>query len=134
MRITQVPHASVPDSSERGGQHQPHCKYHYAHAVSVPTLSEAPEAQQPVSERPPNFESYRPPRTTAEGGATMLVSGVFAAGAVVVILLAVYAKLADSRTFGQISNLLTLAVALLLLAIYILVWEIAIRLISRTDD
>ena len=64
----------------------------------------------------------------------MLVSGMFAASAVVVLLLAVYTKLADVRTFGQIGNLLTLAVALLLLAIYILVWEIAIRLIARADD
>ncbi len=64
----------------------------------------------------------------------MLVSGVFAAAAVVVLLLAAYTKLADVRTFGQISNLLTLAVALLLLAVYILVWEIAIRLISRTEE
>jgi hypothetical protein len=77
---------------------------------------------------------YRPPRTTAEGGATMLVSGVFAAAGVGVLLLAVYSKVADVRTFGQISNLLTLAGVLLLLAIYVLVWEITIRLIARTDD
>lgn len=64
----------------------------------------------------------------------MLVSGFFAAGAVVALLLAVYTKLADVRTFGQISNLLTFAVALLLLAIYVLVWEIAIRLIARSDE
>jgi hypothetical protein len=64
----------------------------------------------------------------------MLVSGVFAAAGVGVLLLAVYSKVADVRTFGQISNLLTLAGVLLLLAIYVLVWEITIRLIARTDD
>ena len=64
----------------------------------------------------------------------MLLSGVFAAGAVVVLVLAVYAKLADSRTFGQINNLLAFAGALLLLAIYVLVWEIALRIIARSDD
>ena len=85
-------------------------------------------------ERPPDFGDYRPPRTTAEGGATMLLSGVFLAGALVVLVLAVYTKLADVRTFGQIGNLLVFAVALLLIAIYLLVWEIALRLIARSDD
>jgi hypothetical protein len=64
----------------------------------------------------------------------MLLSGVFAAGAVVVLALAVYAKLADSRTFGQISNLLVFAGALMLLAIYVLLWEITLRIIARSDD
>ena len=48
--------------------------------------------------------------------------------------LAVYTKLADVRTFGQIANLLVFAVALLLIAIYLLVWEIALRLIARSED
>jgi hypothetical protein len=101
-------------------------------AVSVPTR---PQTQpEPQSSRPPSFADYRPPRTTAEGGATMLLSGVFAGGAVVVLALAVYTKLADVRTFGQINNLLIFAVALLLLALYVLVWEIALRLIARSDD
>ncbi len=106
-------------------------------AVSTPTRPRSErEEREPVASasRPPTFEDYRPPRTTASGGATMLVSGVFAAGAVVALLLAVYTKLADIRTFGQISNLLTLAVVLALLAIYVLVWEIAIRLIARSDE
>ena len=64
----------------------------------------------------------------------MLVSAVFALGAVVAMVLAAYSKLFDSRTFGQIANLLTLAVGLLLLAIYILVWEIVARLIARDED
>jgi len=85
-------------------------------------------------ERPPDFGDYRPPRTTAEGGATMLLSGVFLAGAIVVLGLAIYTKLADVRTFGQIANLLVFAVALLLIAIYLLVWEIALRLIARSED
>jgi hypothetical protein len=85
-------------------------------------------------ERPPDYGDYRPPRTTAEGGATMLLSGVFLAGAVVVLGLAIYTKLADVRTFGQIGNLLLFAVALLLIAVYMLVWEIALRLIARSDD
>jgi hypothetical protein len=38
------------------------------------------------------------------------------------------------RTFGQISNLLVFAVALLLVAEYLLVWEITLRLIARSDD
>ncbi len=64
----------------------------------------------------------------------MLVSAAFALGAVVAMVLAVYSKLFDSRTFGQITNLLTLGVALLLLAIYILVWEIVARMIARDED
>ena len=98
-------------------------------AVSLSTRQEEPQL-----ERPPDFGDYRPPRTTAEGGATMLLSGVFLAGAIVVLGLAVYTKLADVRTFGQIGNLLVFAVALLLIAIYLLVWEIALRLIARSDD
>jgi hypothetical protein len=98
-------------------------------AVTVPTRQEEPQL-----ERPPDYGDYRPPRTTAEGGATMLASGIFAAGAVVVLALAIYAKLADSRTFGQISNLLVFAVALLLISIYLLVWEITLRIIARSDD
>ena len=85
-------------------------------------------------ERPPDYADYRPARTTAEGGATMLLSGVFLAGAIVVLGLAVYTKLADVRTFGQIQNLLVFAVALLLIALYLLVWEIALRLIARSDE
>lgn len=103
--------------------------------VSVPTRPSPGSLETtPVPDRPPTYEHYRPPRTTAEGGATMLLSGVLAAGAVVVLLLAVYTKLADVRTFGQIANLLTLAVALLLLATYVLVWEITMRLIARTEE
>jgi hypothetical protein len=97
--------------------------------VSVPTRLEEPHL-----ERPPDYGDYRPPRTTAEGGVTMLLSGVFLAGAVVVLGLAIYTKLADVRTFGQINNLLLFAVALLLIAIYMLAWEIALRLIARSDD
>ena len=97
--------------------------------MSVPTR---PPEQQ--AERPPDYADYRPPRTTAQGGATMLLSGVFAAGAVVVLAFAVYAKLADSRTFGQISNLLVFAGTLMLLAIYVLLWEITLRIIARSDD
>ena len=64
----------------------------------------------------------------------MLLSGVFAAGAVLSLLLAIYTKLADVRFFGQISNLLLFSVALLLLAIFVLTWEITLRLIARSDD
>lgn len=103
-------------------------------------VSDSPPEQQAGSPattapgRPPTFEDYRPPRTTAESGATMLLSGILAAGAVGVLLLAVYTKVADRVIFGQISNLLAMAIALLLLAIYVLVWEIAIRLLSRGDE
>ena len=62
------------------------------------------------------------------------LSGVFLAGAVVVLGLAVYTKLADVRMFGQINNLLLFAVALLLIAVYMLVWEITLRLIAHSDD
>src|SRR6266852_9522955 len=96
------------------------------------SLSTRPEESQ--VERPPDYGDFRPPRTTAEGGATMLLSGVFLAGAIVVLGLAMYTKLADVRTFGQISNLLLFAVALMLIAVYLLVWEIALRLIARSDD
>src|SRR5260370_10319386 len=96
------------------------------------SLSTRPEESQ--LERPPDYGDYRPPRTEAEGGATMLLSGVFLAGAIVVLGLAVYTKLADVRTFGQINNLLVFAVALLLIAVYMLVWEITLRLIARSDD
>jgi hypothetical protein len=98
------------------------------------SLSTRPESEDAQLERPPDYADYRPPRTTAEGGATMLLSGVFLAGAIVVLGLAIYTKLADVRTFGQIGNLLILAVALLLIAIYLLVWEITLRLIARSDD
>jgi len=98
-------------------------------AVSVSTRPEESPA-----ERPPDFGDYRPPRTTAEGGATMLLSGVFLAGAIVTLGLAVYTKLADVRTFGQIANLLIFAVALMLIAIYLLLWEVALRMIARSDD
>src|SRR5947207_2966108 len=96
------------------------------------SLSTRPEESQ--LERPPDYGDYRPPRTTAEGGATMLLSGVFLAGAIVVLGLAVYTKLADVRTFGQIANLLVFAVALVLIAIYLLLWEVALRMIARSDD
>ena len=96
------------------------------------SLSTQPE--EPQVERPPDYGDYRPPRTTAEGGATMLLSGVFLAGAIVTLGLAVYTKLADVNTFGQIMNLLLFAVALLLVALYLLVWEITLRLIARSDD
>jgi hypothetical protein len=99
--------------------------------VSVET---SPSHDAPDLDRPPDYADYRPPRTTAEGGATMLLSGVFLAGAVVVLGLAIYTKLADVRTFGQISNLLAFAIALLLIAVYLLVWEITLRLIARADD
>jgi hypothetical protein len=101
-----------------------------ASIVTAPTEQDS----EPRVERPPDFGAYRTPRTTAEGGATMLLSGVFLAGAIVVLGLAIYTKLADSRTFGQISNLLLFAVALLLIAVYLLVWEITLRLIARADD
>ena len=97
-------------------------------------MSVTAEEPQPEVERPPDYGDYRPPRTTAEGGATMLLSGVFLAGAVVVLGLAVYTKLADVRTFGQINNLLLFAVALMLIALYLLVWEITLRLIARSDE
>jgi hypothetical protein len=97
-------------------------------------VSVTAQEPQPEVERPPDYGDYRPPRTTAEGGTTMLLSGVFLAGAVVVLGLAVYTKLADVRTFGQIQNLLMFAVALLLIALYLLVWEITLRLIARADD
>ena len=96
------------------------------------SLSTRPEESQ--IERPPDYGDYRPPRTTAEGGATMLLSGVFLAGAIVTLGLAIYTKLADVRTFGQIANLLVFAVALVLIAMYLLLWEIALRIIARTDD
>ncbi|MBV9895283.1 MAG: hypothetical protein JO020_14025 [Chloroflexi bacterium] len=96
------------------------------------SLSTRPEESR--VERPPDYGDYRPPRTTAEGGATMLLSGVFLAGAIVTLGLAVYTKLADVRTFGQIQNLLVFAVALLLIAIYLLLWEVALRMIARSDD
>ena len=96
------------------------------------SLSTRPEESE--IERPPDYADYRPPRTTAEGGTTMLLSGVFLAGAVVTLGLAVYTKLADVRTFGQIANLLVFAVALMLIAIYLLLWEVALRMIARSDD
>ena len=64
----------------------------------------------------------------------MLLSGVFLACAFVTLGLAVYTKLADVRTFGQIANLLVFAVALVLIAIYLLLWEVALRMIARSED
>ena len=90
--------------------------------------------EQPSVERPLDYAAYAPPRTTAAGGATMLLSGVFLAGAVVVLGLAVYTKLADVRTFGQIMNLLLFSLALLAIAVYVLLWEITLRLIARSEE
>ncbi|MBV9580010.1 MAG: hypothetical protein JO057_15585 [Chloroflexi bacterium] len=97
-------------------------------------MSVSTPPEEPQTERPPDFGDFRPPRTTAEGGATMLLSGVFLAGAIVTLGLAAYTKLADVRTFGQIANLLIFAVALMLIAIYLLLWEVALRMIARSDD
>jgi hypothetical protein len=97
-------------------------------------VSVSSRQEESAAVRPPDFGDFRPPRTTAEGGATMLLSGVFLAGAVVTLGLAVYTKLADVRTFGQIANLLIFAVALMLIAIYLLLWEVALRMIARSDD
>src|SRR5256885_4939498 len=119
------PRAGASPSENNGST----LEYHQREKMSLSTASE--ESQL---ERPPDYGDYRPPRTTAEGGTTMLLSGVFLAGAVVTLGLAIYTKLADVRTFGQIGNLLVFAVALLLVAIYLLVWEIALRLIARSDD
>src|ERR1700737_4155221 len=99
----------------------------------VPVSLSTPQEESQL-ERPPDYGDYRPPRTTAEGGATMLLSGVFLAGAIVALGLAIYTKLADVRTFGQIQNLLLFAVALMVIAVYLLVWEIALRLIARSDE
>lgn len=64
----------------------------------------------------------------------MLVSGVFVIGGLIALILAAYTKFADIDTFGHINNLLTLAVALFLLAIFVLLWEITQRVISRSDE
>ena len=64
----------------------------------------------------------------------MLLSGVFLAGSIVTLGLAIYTKLADVRTFGQIANLLVFAVALMLIAIYLLLWEIALRIIAHSEN
>ncbi len=64
----------------------------------------------------------------------MMLSGAVAGGGLLMLVLAVYTKLADIQRFGQIANLLTFAVALLLLAIFLLLWEITIRIIARSDD
>jgi hypothetical protein len=104
--------------------------------TAAPPPSERRPARPPDAGQsgPPAYQTYRPPRTTAEGGLTMLVSALFALGAVVALVLAGYSKLFDSRAFGQIANLLALAIALLLLAVYILVWEIVLRLIARDES
>lgn len=104
--------------------------------MSAPTRSDAPSqaAEAPLPERPPTYEDYQPPRTTAEGGITMLLSGVVAAAGLGALLLALFSKLADVKTFGQIGNLLLGAVALFLLALYILVWEVTVRMIARADE
>lgn len=64
----------------------------------------------------------------------MLLSGALAAAGAGVLLLAVATKVFNLRAFGQINNLLAFAVALLLLAIFVLLWEITLRLIARSDD
>lgn len=64
----------------------------------------------------------------------MLISGAFVAGAVIALLLGVYSKVTETAYFGQVTNLLLFSVALLLLGLYTLAWEIALRLISRTED
>ncbi len=64
----------------------------------------------------------------------MMLSGVVAGGGLLALVLAIYTKLADVQRFGQIGNLLVFAVALLLLAIFLLLWEITIRIIARGDE
>ena len=108
--------------------------------VSAPTHPGAPPpqpAREPPPEpdaRPPSFAGYRPPRTTAVGGLTMLISTLFAAGAVVALVLAGASKVWDLRTFGQISNLIAFAIALMLLALWLLLWEITLRVIEHSGE
>ena len=65
----------------------------------------------------------------------MLVSGVFAGVALIALVLAIYTKVSNVQPiFGQIQNLLLFAVALLLLALYVLLWEIAMRIIGRSGE
>lgn len=120
-----------PKAHNQIGPERSECTERVPFSVAVSLSTRQEESQL---ERPPDFGDYRPPRTTAEGGMTMLLSGVFLAGAIVTLGLAVYTKLADVNTFGQIMNLLLFAVALLLVALYLLVWEITLRLIARSDD
>lgn len=64
----------------------------------------------------------------------MLASGLLATLGLLMLVLAVATKLFGFQAFGQISNLLLLAVALLLLALYLLVWEITMRLIAKVEE
>ncbi len=64
----------------------------------------------------------------------MLVSGFFAGASVVVLMVAIAVRVLNLPSVVQIVNLLLFAVALLLIAIYVLVWEIALRLIARSEE
>lgn len=72
-----------------------------------------------------------PLRTGAQTGATLVASAIVALIALGALAAAVYAKIADVNFFGRVSNLLLFAIALLLLASFLLLWEIVVRLASR---
>ena len=64
----------------------------------------------------------------------MLASSIFAAAAVVLLLLAAYENLAETRRFGAVPNLVAVSVVLLLLATFLLVWELVLRLVARSEE
>jgi hypothetical protein len=85
-----------------------------------PTTPAAPERQHGVP---------RPASTPA-----MLLSSVLTAGALAALLLAVFSSVTDQRAYGDPANLALVGAALLLLAIFLLIWEIVLRLVARTEE
>lgn len=81
----------------------------------------------------PAEHDYRPTRTGAQTGAMLVASGLIAFLGVFVLAAAVYSRFADVRFFGGIANLLLFSIALLLLATFLLVWDIVMRLASRPN-
>jgi hypothetical protein len=68
------------------------------------------------------------------GTPAMLASASFAAVALAALALAVFSSIADRQPFGDPVNLAVFGTALLLLAVFLLIWEIVLRLVARAEE
>ena len=94
-----------------------------ARRPSSPIIAPAATADAPLVTTPP-----------PAGTPAMLVSASFAAIALAALALAVFSSVADRRPFGDPANLAIFGTALLLLAMFLLIWEIVLRLVARAEE
>jgi hypothetical protein len=98
-------------------------------------LSAALAAPPLVTPPLPSVVEERSPAGARGGGTpTMLLSSVMTAVAMAALLLAVFASVTEIRAFGDPANLALFGAVLLLLAIFLLMWEIVLRLVARTEE